>query len=149
MATSYVFVSRKWQQLTCKCHGNCKNVLYMSRKWQQRTCMHHGNCKYVHMSRKCQQVTCIRHGNYKNVRVCVTEMLYSFGVGSFSRSPQDCYNHMEEISLQFRRCYIKNFNARRIQKCSDVYATAALSTVNNVKNNLRLYPGLSHETPEN
>jgi hypothetical protein len=121
----------------------------MSRKWQQRNCMHHGNCKNVHMSRKWQQVTCMRYGNYNNVRVCVTEMLDSFGVGSFSRSPPDCYNHMEEISLQFRWCYIKNFNARRIQKCYHVYPTAALSTANNAGNNLILCPALSQETAAN
>jgi hypothetical protein len=47
------------------------------------------------MSWKWQQVARMRHGNYNNVGVCITEMLDSFGVGSFNRSPKDCYNHME------------------------------------------------------
>lgn len=91
----------------------------------------------------------MHHGKYNNVRFCVTEMLDPFGVGSFNRSPQDCYNHMEEVGLQFRRYYIKNFNARRIQKCSNVYPTAASSTVNTAGNDLRLYPALSQETLAN
>jgi len=68
----------------------------------------------VYVSRKWQQLTFMRHGNYEynNVRVCVTEMMDSFGVGTFSRSLQDCYNHMVEVCLKFRRCYIKKVMPR-------------------------------------
>jgi hypothetical protein len=91
---------------------------------------------------------CMHHGNYNNVRFCVTKMLNPF-VGSCSRTPQYCYKHTEEVGLQFRRCYTKNYNARRIQKCSNVYPTGALSTVNTAGNDLILYPALSQETAAN
>jgi hypothetical protein len=134
-------MSRKSQEGTDMCHGKGNNVVYKSRKWKHHMCM----------SRKWQQLTCMLHGNYEynNVRVYATEMMDSFGVGTFSRSPQDCYNHMVEVCLKFRRCYLRKCNSRRIQMCSNVYSTAALSSVNTAGNDLRMYPALSQETPAN
>ena len=83
------------------------SYVYTSRKWKQLTFVPEMATTDVYASRKLQQCTCLCHGNYNNVRVCIMEMLDPFCVGSFSRGPQDCYNHMEEVCLQFRRCYIK------------------------------------------
>lgn len=102
------------------CHGN-------GNKW--RVCFTETKTMYVFVSRKCW-IHLVREA--------------SAGVLKFF-----LINHMEEISLQFRRRYIKHFNAKRIQKCSIVYPTSALTTVNTAGNILRLYRALSQEAPAN
>jgi hypothetical protein len=84
MSTTYVYVSRKWQQRTCMsrksqesmymCHGNGKKVricvtemattdVNVSRKLQERTYVTEMAKSDGYAPRKLQQCTCLCHGN--------------------------------------------------------------------------------------
>jgi len=154
-----VYKSRKCQHLMCMCHGNDKwrlCVMEIARTYY--TCRGNGNNVLVRITETARTYIC--HGNGNKWRVCVTKTTAMYLFAS-----RKCWIHLVweasagvlKIIIIVWKKYVdnsvgatqKNFKARRIQKFSNVYPTAALSTVNTAGNDLRLYPTLSQKTSAN